>query len=127
MPKFSDYFLRMQAITSGLPGGSPIEHFHSGAWQPPVDIFERPDRIVLVVELPGVDKEDLDVYVERDILKITGVRPKRIPEGTQHVHQMEIAYGHFARFVKLPACADVDHIEAQFKDGYLTIEIPRAS
>ena len=125
MRRFSSYLFKTRTIMSGPEPGTAIEHFHSGAWEPPVDIFEQPDRIIVVVELPGVERDEVSVVVQQGVLEITGMRPKRIPEATERVHQMEIAYGHFARYVQLPHCSDPERIEAELKDGYLTIEIPR--
>jgi len=96
----------------------------SAAWRPPIDIFERLDGIVIVVELPGVDRDHINVSVERGILSITGFRRKYIPKNTERVHQMEIPDGPFERKVQLPDRSDVDHIEAEYREDSLTIEIP---
>ena len=94
------------------------------AWRPPIDIFERLDGIVIVVELPGVDKEHINVSVEQGILSITGFRRKYIPKNTQRVHQMEIPDGPFERLIQLPERLDADHIEAEYREDSLTIQIP---
>ena len=100
---------------------------HGVAWQPLADVYERPEAMVIVVELPGVEKTDIDVTVEGTALSIKGLRHKELPSDTQRVHQMEIAYGPFARTVELPVYADLDHIEAHFENGYLTVTVPRTA
>lgn len=95
------------------------------AWQPLIDVCERPREIIIIVELPGVDEDKIKVSVERSILRISGVRKKLLPNDTQRMHQMEIPYGPFARSVQLPACSDIAHIEADYHQGYLTIKVPR--
>lgn len=100
---------------------------HGVAWQPLADVYERPDGMVIVVELPGVAKSEIEVSVEGACLKVKGVRRKNIPADTQRVHQMEIPYGPFARAVELPGYADLEHIEADFENGYLTVTVPRTA
>ena len=94
-------------------------------WRPFVDIYERADAIILVVELPGVCKDDLSVTVDKGILSIEGYRHKEIPPEAVHVHQMEIPHGPFRRTIALHGSADIHTIAADFKDGLLTIQIPR--
>lgn len=95
------------------------------AWQPLIDVCERPEAILIIAELPGVDRDQIKVSVKHGVLRIAGFRKKLLPSDTQRVHQMEIPYGPFARSVQLPACSDVEHIEADFHQGYLTVTVPR--
>jgi HSP20 family protein len=124
MKKYPHILSQMYTMMNNMPSGTGIENIHSTTWQPAVDIYERDEGIVIVVELPGLSEEQIDVTVEGGVLKIKGHRPKRIPDNTRHVHQMEIPYGHFARFVSLPSAASIDDIEANFEGGYLTVTIP---
>ncbi len=125
MRDLNDMLNHMQGIMRGLEGAARLEQVRSSTWQPLVDIYERPNSVVILVELPGVRKEDIQVTVTDGVLQITGVRSKRMPDQTRHVHLMEIPYGPFARFLRLPECANVERIQADFADGYLTIEVHR--
>jgi len=125
MRDLNDMLNQMQGIMRGLEGAARLEQVHSSTWQPQVDIYERTNSVVIFVELPGVRKEDITVTVSDGVLQVSGVRTKRMPDRTQHVHLMEIPYGQFARFLRLPECAAIDRIEADFADGYLTIEVHR--
>jgi len=118
-------FSHLIQLMGTLGPDAELGQLSSSTWHPLVDIYERDEAIVVVVELPGVEKSQIRVTAEGDVLKITGVRNKRIPSATQHVHQMEIPYGPFMRSVKLPSCSDIESIQAEYRDGYLTIEIPR--
>ncbi|HOS04410.1 MAG TPA: Hsp20/alpha crystallin family protein [Candidatus Hydrogenedentes bacterium] len=122
----SHYFSQVFSVMGGLSHGPSFDPPHAATWQPPMDIFETDECLIIVAELPGVDKEQIGVQVECGILKISGSRPKDIPELTRHVHQIEIPYGHFTRGIKLPPCAALDHIEAQYENGYLHVRIPKA-
>jgi len=125
MREFGHLFSRI--FTIGPADDTGLGPLHRGSWQPPADIYERDDALIVVVELPGVDKGDISVTAEQGVLSITGVRPKRIPEGTHRVHQLEIPHGQYCRVLRLPDDADLEHIEAEYKEGYLVIEIPRGS
>lgn len=127
MRDMNDMLIRMQTMMRDLQGAARLDQLGSSTWQPLVDIYERADSVVIVVELPGVRKEDIEVTVSDGILRIEGSRSKQIPQNVQHVHLMEIPYGQFARFVRLPACATIESIEADFADGYLTIQVHRKS
>lgn len=125
MRDLNHMFNQMQGIMQDLQGAARLEQVRSSTWQPLVDIYEGTDCIIIVVELAGVRKEDIQVTVSDSVLRITGVRSKQIPESAQHVHLMEIPHGPFARFVRLPACAAVDRIDAEYRDGYLTVRVHR--
>lgn len=107
-------------VRTGGGAGGPC-----AGWEPAIDIFERPQDLVIVVELPGCDGEAIEVTVERNTLQIRGNRTKRVPKGTLGVHQMEIPYGEFERQVPLAPGLDVDAVEAVYREGFLTVTIPR--
>jgi HSP20 family protein len=97
----------------------------SGAWVPPVDIFETKDKYVVNVELAGVATDSVDVSVEDSTLVIRGERAfyQDIPE--EAFHRVERRYGPFGRSVSLPQTANAERIEASFDKGVLTIEVPK--
>jgi HSP20 family protein len=98
----------------------------TGAWVPPLDIFETKDKYVVNVELAGVSPEAVDVSVEDSMLTIKGERDfyKDVPE--EAFHRVERRYGPFARSLSLPPTASADGIQASFDKGVLTIEVPKA-
>ena len=98
----------------------------SGAWVPPLDIYETEDRFVVTVELPGVAAESVDVSIEDSTLTIRGERSfySDVPE--EAFHRVERRYGPFGRSLTLPQTADPARIEAGFDRGVLTIEVPKA-
>jgi HSP20 family protein len=126
MRDLSDFFSQIQHIMRSLDEGVRLGGSDLAAWRPLLDIYERDNSIVIVIELPGIDQEHINVTVENGMLRVTGHRPKRMPDSTRHVHQMEIPYGPFARHVRLPRSTNLDRIEAQYEDGFLTIHVPRS-
>jgi HSP20 family protein len=98
----------------------------SGAWVPPLDIFETKDKYVVNLELAGVAPDSVDVSVEDSTLTVSGERAfyQDVPEDA--FHRVERRFGPFARSLSLPATANADAIRASFDKGVLTIEVPKA-
>ena len=95
------------------------------AWTPRADLYETSEEFVVTLELPGVEREEIEIVVEGLYLSLSGVRPEPPAEGCMRWHQMEIAHGPFERVVALPQEADTERITAIYEDGFLTIRIPR--
>lgn len=96
-----------------------------GGAYPPVSIFNDGEDFVVVAELPGVRKEDLDVQVRGDTLRIKGKKTVAY-EDESSVHRRERAAGEFDRTVTLPAQLDAAKVGAEYRDGVLTVRLPRA-
>jgi HSP20 family protein len=94
-------------------------------WKPLVDIYETDEDIVVLVEIAGMSKENINVTMENDLLKISGVRPDYSPSTKMRLHQMEIDYGRFERIVKISIPIDTKNIRAQYKEGFLQIILPK--
>ena len=95
------------------------------AWKPPVDIYETSEEIVVMVEIAGMSKKDINVTMENDLLKISGVRPDYSPSTKMRLHQMEIDYGNFQRIVKISFPIDTNNISAKYREGFLQITLPK--
>jgi HSP20 family protein len=107
------------------PGHSRSESAF-GAWAPPVDILEKDDNLVIRAELPGVQKEEIDVRVENGVLTLHGERKQEseVEEGT--THRMERVFGTFTRSFTLPTTVDASKVTATYKDGVLEVLVPKA-
>ncbi len=95
------------------------------AWKPPVDIYETPGEIVVLAEIAGMGKKDINVIMENDVLKISGIRPDYSPSAKMKLHQMEIDYGKFQRIVKISLPIDTHNIRAQYREGFLQITLSK--
>ncbi len=102
------------------------EPFSQGAWVPPVDIIETAGKDVVVrAELPDMKREDINVTFENNVLSIEGERKfERTNEGDTY-HRVERGYGSFRRSFSLPASVDAARVAADYKDGVLTVTLPR--
>jgi HSP20 family protein len=98
----------------------------TAAWQPPVDIFEEPDAIRLVAEVPGVRPEEVKISVEGNLLTIRGVKEQAVEAKAETVHRYERTYGAFERAFTLAASIDPSKIKATYTLGVLTIMLPKA-
>lgn len=91
---------------------------------PPINIFEKDHDIVVLAEIPGADKSDFEIYVERDVLRITGRRATERPAGAS-AHRLERRSFDFDRSITLPFAIDADSVTAEYHDGILAILCPR--
>ena len=94
------------------------------AWRPPVDLFEDENAFTLQLELPGVDRDKIEVEVTHEELVIRGERPYVKPESGNIVHS-ERVYGQFQRAFRLGVPVQNNAVEASYKDGVLTIRLPK--
>ena len=95
-------------------------------WLPTVDIYESDDAFIATADLPGLSKKDIDVSIEDNVLTVSGERKfeKSDDEGT--FRRVERSYGTFRRSFALPRSVDTAKVEAKFKDGVLTLTLPKS-
>ncbi len=97
---------------------------HSSLWRPPTDIYETEEYFVIKVEIAGLRDEDIEVAVENSLLVISGERSDA-PEQRAYYHQMEIQSGKFEIMAEIPVPVDVEQASAVYKDGFLTVTLPK--
>jgi HSP20 family protein len=92
---------------------------------PPVNIFRKGDDFVIVTELPGVKKSELDIQVKDNAIRIAGVKAVDYTEKAS-LHRRERTAGRFDRAVTIPVRIDADRVKAEYQDGILALYLPRA-
>lgn len=100
------------------------DELKSGTWAPPVDVAEEKDSIIVRVEVPGMNEQDLKVGFEDGVLTVSGERQFERKEDRNY-HRIERTYGTFSRTFTLPRTVDQDSIAASYRDGMLEITIPK--
>ena len=100
-------------------------HVRATTWSPPTDVYETEESCVVKVEVAGMRDEDFEVAFENNILLIRGHRPDRSER--RAYHQMEIRFGRFEIAIELPVVVDIEKARAEYKDGFLVIDLPRVS
>ncbi len=102
----------------------PVNGFMtSGA--PAVEIHETPEAVQLKAEIPGMDAKDLDVQVSAESVAISGERKTETRTEEKGFFRSEFRYGKFSRVIPLPARVQNDKVEAEYKDGILTLTLPK--
>lgn len=94
-------------------------------WAPAVDIHEAEDALVVTADLPGMKESDLDVRVENNTLTIRGERKFESEVKEESYLRVERTYGSFTRSFTLPNTVKTEGIEASYKDGVLTVKLPK--
>ncbi|HZL43408.1 MAG TPA: Hsp20/alpha crystallin family protein [Verrucomicrobiae bacterium] len=110
---------------------SPLSEFTRASqllsgWTPALDMHEDKDNVVIVMELPGMKKEDIDISLHNGSLTISGERKNEEKYGDAEVYRAERFVGKFQRSVTLPAPVSADKVTAQYKEGVLTITLPKS-
>jgi len=93
-------------------------------WSPAVDVYEAPDRFVVSAELPGLSRDDITIDVQQDLLILRGTRP-HTERPDARFHRVERGHGAFSRAFSLAAPVEVGAIVAEFRDGVLTVTVPK--
>jgi HSP20 family protein len=91
---------------------------------PPINVFQQGDDILAIVELPGIDKNNLQIQAKENTIRISGKKTVNYPDGS--VHRRERSFGEFDRTLSLPLHLDPDGIKAEYRDGVLALFLPRA-
>jgi HSP20 family protein len=109
----TDVYLRDEELTA------------RGGWLPPVDIFETTGRdFVIKVELPDVNREDVEVTVENNTLTLRGEKKLPADVKEEQFRRIERRYGNFTRSFTLPNTVDASKVSAEFRNGVLTVKLP---
>jgi HSP20 family protein len=97
-----------------------------GALTPPVEIVETEGEVLLHADLPGVERESIDVSVDNRVLSITATREPREPATGETPHRSELSFGQYSRSFNLPTTVDAGRITAEYVDGVLRVTLPKA-
>ena len=120
-----DRMLTLNRALDQAFNGSPA----SRVWVPALDVAERHDAYIVLLELPGVAPEHVDISFEQNVLTVRGSKPAtfdRQADGEERVFAAERVNGGFERSVRLPEFVDAEQIDAEFKHGLLTVTVPKA-
>jgi HSP20 family protein len=97
---------------------------HVAGWSPEIDVFEKDNRLITRIDLPGLKKEDVKVEVTDGYLAISGERKGEAEETKENYYRCEREYGTFYRTVPLPEGVTYNDVKATFSDGVLDVSVP---
>jgi HSP20 family protein len=111
----------------GLPSlvGQAFGRMPAGTLMPQIDVSETEHEIQVTAELPGIDEKDVEVILADDVLTIRGEKKAEREQKERDYHLMERSHGTFSRSLPLPFAADPSQVKAGFKNGVLTVTIPK--
>jgi len=95
------------------------------SWSPAVDIYETDNEIMVQAELPGVDRKDIALQLENNVLTLKGDRRFEKETNQENYHRIERSYGGFSRAFTIPTIVDEERIRADYRDGILKIALPK--
>lgn len=128
--RFSDPFEPLLSLQRALERAMNEDFFGlsttSRGTYPPISIFKGPENFRLRVEIPGVRREDIDIEVTGDLVRISGERRPEHDTGEVSTHRRERSFGRFDRTLKLPIAVEAEHVSANYTDGILTVDLPFA-
>lgn len=96
-----------------------------GFWSPAVDIEEDNENYLVKAELPGIINDDIKISVRGNLITLSGERKHTSETKTKTFHRIECSYGRFSRTIELPSDVDSDKVKATYKDGILTVTLPK--
>ena len=114
----------LRLLSEPVPGQRWVSAGRRKIWRPPTDVYETDDFVVVKVEIAGMSEEDLNISLDSKRLVISGIR-RDLAEKLGY-QQMEILYGHFETDVHVRKAIDEDGIEATYRDGFLSVFLPKA-
>lgn len=116
---------RFNSLFQNFAEVSGKEQLAQGTFVPPVDIYEDEHSLVLKLEVPGMNEEDLNVSLENSTLTVSGERKFEKEEKEENFHRIERRYGSFTRTFRLPNTVDAENVEAGYDKGILKITLAK--
>ena len=118
-----DPFRELATFFENFSDVSAKDQLAAGTFVPPVDVYEDEHNLVLKMEIPGVNDEDLKVSLENNTLTVTGERKFEKEEKEENFHRIERRYGSFTRTFRLPTTVDPEKVEAGYDKGILKLTL----
>jgi HSP20 family protein len=126
---FGDPFAALFALQSALDSRLESDWMGSGTTgrgsYPPINIFQQGDDFIAIIELPGIDKNDLQIEAKENTIRLSGKKTISYDDAAS-MHRRERTWGAFDRTISIPTQIDPNSIRAEYGDGVLALFIPRA-
>src|SRR5512142_920843 len=116
---------RMNRLFSDELGAITQDEALTGAFVPPVDVYEDENSIQVRLEVPGIDEKDIDIRLENNVLTIRGERKFEKDEKEENFHRVERRYGSFTRSFTLPSTVNSEDVQADYDKGVLKIRLAK--
>jgi len=117
---------RMNRLFEDFTRGFEMTPFGEQNWMPRVNVSENDKEVCVTAELPGMEEKDLDVTLAKNALTLKGEKKEEREEKDRNYHRVERTYGSFYREIPLPVEVEADKVDAKFKNGVLTVTLPKS-
>ncbi len=124
-PKDFDQERIQRLMSEFFKGVKPLGYQPDRSFNPPMDIYETEDHLVIVMEIAGMRPDDIRVVFEKEALSISGKRAEAPSSRKTRLHQMEIDYGNFQRTLQIPFPLKTEEFKATYRQGFLVITVPK--
>jgi len=112
-------------MSEHTPGKHQIKMKTSFGWEPAMDVFDTDTEFVVIMDISGMDRKDINVFTDGSILRISGVRRDLIPSGKKQFHSLEIQVGPFQRLIGVPVPVEPDSISTHYANGLLEVRLKK--
>ena len=112
-------------MSEHTPAKHPIKMKTSFGWEPPMDVFDTDTEFVVIMDIAGMNRKDINIFTEGNILKISGIRKDLFPEGKKQFHSLEIQVGPFQRLIGIPGRVDTNSVSTHYTNGLLEIRLKK--
>jgi HSP20 family protein len=116
---------RMDKMFGSLSPPGEAAFRNTTGWRPLLDLYETSNEFIILVDLAGIQPKDVQVTVDSDVVRLSGNRSRPQERNVIRVHHMEIDFGPFTHAVRLPAPVNSDGASSTYKEGFLTIRLPK--
>jgi len=105
---------------------SPWAGPSASIWRPPTDVYETPEELIVIIELAGVEEDEMSVTLFSDLLVVEGRREQPLFIGMNACHQLGIKYGDFRSEIHIPLAVDSNEVNAEYRNGLLIISLKKS-
>lgn len=112
-------------MSDHTPGKHQIKMKPSFGWEPPMDVFDTETEFVVIMDIAGMNRKDISVFTDGDVLRISGVRKDIIPAGKKQFHSLEIQVGPFQRLIGVPVPVVGDSMSTHYANGLLEVRLKK--
>ena len=112
-------------MSEHTPAKHPIKMKTNFGWEPPMDVFDTETEFVVIMDIAGMDRKNISVFTDGNILRIGGARKDLFPEGKKQFHSLEIQVGPFQRLIGIPVSVDSESISTHYSNGLLEVRLKK--
>jgi HSP20 family protein len=112
-------------MSEHTPAKHQIKMKTSFGWEPPMDVFDTDTEFVIIMDIAGMNRKDIGIFTDGNVLRISGIRKDLFPEGKKQFHSLEIQVGPFQRLIGIPVEVDADSVSTHYANGLLEIRLKK--